>query len=243
MLKITSIQSVLIILVAIGSIITSCSKDTDEDIPTNEVAPLFVNSIVSTEIDFIKTTDDDAFTNLTYIGLDDKEMPDRRTNELFDNNTFVFEASFTNGKIVEIWCHSSFPSQAAAEGYAMKVTERLGKLPTVMRDELAYVVVHTGDEGAFAEAQANFFVVYAENIDTRISNNDFEETVFHESVHASLDAVHLNNTGWLAAQEADRAFITEYAQELPEKEDLAKSALFVYTMIKHPGRLSADIEE
>ncbi|MEO0473625.1 MAG: hypothetical protein AAF206_28700 [Bacteroidota bacterium] len=179
---------------------------------------------------------------LTFIGQADKEMPDKRNNDLFDVNTYVFEASFTDGKVVEIWAHSSFGSEMAAKEYAEKLGPRLGKLPEVMRNPLSHVVLHKGDEGAFAEAAANFFVLYSDNMDERIDNNDLEETVFHESVHASLDAMHLENDAWLAAQNDDNAFITEYAQDIPIKEDLAESALFVYTMKTYPGRLSNEIE-
>ncbi len=219
-------------------VIISCSKD--KDIPIIE--SLFPNSIVSTEIDFIQTTDPDEFLNVTYTGQEDKEMPDKRNDELFDVNTYVFKANFTNNKVVEIWVHSSFGSEVNAREYVDKLTPRLGKLPEVMRAPLSHVVIHKGNEGAFAEANANFFVLYSDNMDERISNNDLEETVFHESVHASLDAIHLKNGDWLRAQESDNAFITEYAQELPNKEDLAESAIFIYTMEKYPNRLSNDIE-
>ena len=79
-------------------------------------------------------------------------------------------------------------------------------------------------------------------MDTRISNNDLEETVFHETIHASLDETYLSGTVWPQAQEDDGNFITEYAQAYSGKEDMAESAIFAYTMIEHPGRLDAEIE-
>ena len=80
-------------------------------------------------------------------------------------------------------------------------------------------------------------------MDTRISNNDLEETVFHESVHASLDSTYLRSQAWLDAQRSDGTFVTQYAKNNPDKEDMAESAIFAYTMLKHPGRLSRDIED
>lgn len=223
--------------------VTDNQPTNDSDDTANQATePLFDNSIVSTNIDFITESDTNAFSNMVYLGQEDKEMPDSTSDILFDTDTFIFEVNFSNGNHTEIWAHSSFGTQEAAQEYANKLTSRLGKLPQFMRDELSHVVLHNGDAGAFAEAEANFFVVYSQNMDVRISNNDLEETVFHETIHATLDADYLQSNEWLQAQQNDSAFITQYAKDNPNKEDIAESALFAYTMIVHPGRLSEQIE-
>ena len=204
--------------------------------------PLFPNSVVSNDIDFIREADPDSFMSLAFIGLDNKEMPSSISNNLFDTGTYVFSATFSDGETLEIWCHSSFQSQAAAEEYANKLCPRLGKLPAFQRNMLDHVVIHTGNAGAFAEIQGQFFVLYADNIDSRISTNDLEETVFHESVHASYQFMYQDDSSWLSAQSSDSAFVTEYGQANPRLEDMAESALFAYTLITFPGRLSEDIE-
>jgi len=252
MLKSTLLISACLVLFA--SLFNSCNKAEAsmpcqaENVPNDMIVipssdPLFVNSIVSTDIDFITATDNDMLENVSFVGLEDKEMPSSLTEELFDQDTYVFNTTYTDGTSVEIWAHSSFGSEAAAQEYVNKLAPRLGKLPNVMRAPLDHVVLHNGDAGAYAESLGHFFMIYSENMDVRISNNDLEETVFHESVHASLDEDHLLSIDWLQAQVVDQNFITEYAQNFPDKEDMAESALFVYTMMTHPGRLSSDIEE
>jgi hypothetical protein len=203
--------------------------------------PLFPNSIVSNDIDFILETDNDQFESLVFIGREDKEMPGNG-NILLDKNTFVFTAAFSNGNEVGIWCHSSFESVDTAQEYAEKVCPRLGKLPLVQRDMLDHVCINTGNHTAFAETQGHFFVLYSENIDARIQTHDLEETIFHESVHASIQDVYENDSIWTNAQQADGNFITTYAQQKPHLEDMPETALFAYTMIVHPGRLSPEIE-
>lgn len=204
--------------------------------------PLFPNSVTSNDIDFIIGTDPDAFTSLAFIGLEDHEMPGNG-NDLFDIDTYVFEATFTNSETLEIWCHSSFDTQEAAQEYAEKLCPRLGKLPLVQREMLDHVVINKGDHTAFAETQGRFFVLYSDNMDDRISTHDLEETVFHESVHASLQDIYEDDPAWTDAQAADPSFVTQYAQDNPHLEDMPETALFAYTMIVHPGRLDADIEE
>ena len=205
--------------------------------------PLFPNSVVSNEIDFISEADPDSFTDLTFVGREDKEMPGAPDgSDLFDVNSFVFEAAFSDDETLEIWCHSSFSTEAAAREYADKLTPRLGKLPAFQRNMMDHVVIHNGDGGAFAEIEGQFFILYSENMDDRISTNDLEETVFHESVHASYQFMYEDSPEWTGAQSADSAFVTEYAQENPRLEDIAESALFAYTYLTQPGRLPADVE-
>jgi len=176
--------------------------------------PLFPNSVVSNEIDFISEADPDSFTDLTFVGREDKEMPGAPDgSDLFDVNSFVFEAAFSDDETLEIWCHSSFSTEAAAREYADKLTPRLGKLPAFQRNMMDHVVIHNGDGGAFAEIEGQFFI-------------HLEETVFHESVHASYQFMYEDSPEWTGAQSADSAFVTEYAQENPRLEDIAESALF-----------------
>lgn len=204
--------------------------------------PLFPNSVVSNDIDFIFDTDPDAFVSLEFLGIEDNvEMPSSISEELFDNGTFMFEATFSNDKKVGIRCHSSFLTQEAAQVYAEKLCPRLGKLPFLQRDLLNYVVIHNGDATAFAEETVNFFVLYSENMDARISTHDLEETVFHESVHASFQTDYEDGAAWLDAQMNDPTFVTEYGQNVL-REDMAETALFAYTYFVSPGRLSSDIE-
>lgn len=223
--------------------ISDIDVENDETNNTKDTKPLFTNSIVSTDLDFIKATDPDAFVSVVYKGQETKEMPGANSGNLIDNNTFIFEATFTNGKKVQIWAHSTFGNKTNAEGYINKLTPRLGKLPNFMRDKLLHVVIHKGDGGAFAEDAGRFFVLYSENMDTRIRNNDLEETVFHESIHVALDLKYAESDLWKKAQKDDTIFITNYAESRPTKEDLAETAIFVYTMMKYPERLPSNVVE
>lgn len=230
-------------------LIISCSDNENntnisqtDDTVIQVINPLFQNSIVSTNIDFIKDSDPNAFSSIQYIGQEVKEMPDSRTDILLDISTYVFEVSFISGDTIEIWAHSTFGDEFAAQEYADKLTSRLGKLPEFIRNIISHVVLHKGNEGAFAESEGHFFVLYSDNMDVRISNNDLEETVFHESIHAALDFEYLQSSQWWQAQQNDDAFITQYAKDNPSKEDMAESALFAYTMIKYSDRLSSEIQ-
>ncbi|WP_072779795.1 hypothetical protein [Marivita hallyeonensis] len=197
---------------------------------------------MSNSIDFIRGDDPSAFHCLAYTGVIRAEMPDKRSDVLFVDDVFAYLARFRDGTDVPIWIHPDIGSEAAARDIARPAVEALGKLPTAMRGRLNHVVIHSGNETAFAEDEGRFFVLYSENIKTRLRDNDLEETVFHESVHATLDVPFLRDAAWLAAQAADGAFITEYAARHPAKEDFAESALFAWALLQHPGRLPLSFE-
>lgn len=207
--------------------------------------PPFVNSIVSTDFDFILDSDPNAQESFRYVERARKEMPDKRTNELFAD-AYVFEVVYAveggGGQTVEIWANCDFGSIREASPYARHLARAIGQQPAFLRESLKHVVLHSGDETAFAEESGGFFVIYAENMDTRLASHDLQETVFHESAHVALEGAHAEAEGWVAAQEADGGFITRYAERLPAKEDVPESAIFAWVVLNHPGRLPAEVE-
>lgn len=210
--------------------------------PAAAGAPLFPNSVVSNDLDFIHETDPGVGYCLRFKGTGRAEMPDKRKDGLFADDVRLFTARYADDAEVGFWVHPDVGDRADAEALIAPVAEAVGRLPGEMRGLLNRVVIHEGDATAFSEDVGRFFVMYSDNIRSRIETRDISETVFHESVHATIDVPHAASAGWIAAQEADGAFITEYAARLPQGEDMAESALFAWAMLKHPGRLPAEIE-
>jgi hypothetical protein len=204
--------------------------------------PLFPNSVASNNLEFIRTDDNSVFCCLTYEGTNRAEMPDKRNDELFVNGAFIYLARYEDGSSVELWAHPDLGSPSLAKKHVEPVANAIGKLPSFMRSKLNHVVIHRGDESAFGESEGHFFVLYSDNIQTRIDNHDLEETVFHESVHATLDSKYRRSSAWRNAQRDDNAFITQYAANNPNKEDMAESALFAWAALVHPGRLPHQVE-
>ena len=52
-----------------------------------------------------------------------------------------------------------------------------------------------------------------------------DETFIHEAVHTSLDPCIYGSEEWNAAVAADNFFISDYARDFPEREDIAESWL------------------
>ena len=75
------------------------------------------------------------------------------------------------------------------------------------------------------------------------SQGILEETLFHEASHTSLDSLHANKLAWIDAQNKDNNFISEYAKEFPNREDIAESYL-PYLAIKYRSdRISESLKK
>lgn len=253
-MKLKSIARVFFLLMLL--VFTNCTSDEkpfiredlkdqengsdDENTNEGDNTPLFEFSVSGTGIDYIKSTDPDTFLGIEYLGQFAKEIPG--VEPTLDPNAYVFEASFTDGKKIGIWCRSNFETLQRATEYANKLTDKLGKLPVFMRDELSHVAVFSGASRASAEPDGKFFFISDKRIDERLADNQLEETVFHEATHVYFEKRYGTSTTWKNAQNTDGIFVTKYAEDNPNVEDIPETAIFVYTMVKYPGRLSQNIE-
>jgi hypothetical protein len=201
----------------------------------------FKNSIASTDFDFITADDPSTFESLSFIERRRAELPDKRDNSLW-RDAFVFEARFSDQTEVTIFIDAQFETQEAAEAEAQRYVHPLGKLPTALRRGVNRLCVHRGGPMTTAFSDIGLIVLYSENASVRISNHDLEETVFHESVHAAWDAEHAESELWRRAQALDQAFVTNYAKSKPDREDLAETALFAFTLLHHPERLPPAVQ-
>jgi len=215
----------------------ACCSTADPTSSTASPDPIFRNSVESNSIDFIKQSDPSTFDCLAFEGQSRQEMPSKLRNGLFLDDVYVYRANFTDGTNVPLWLD---PGITNVESLARDVAFRVGQLPTLLRQPLDHVVINTGDAAASEEADGGFFMLYEDNIRFRMKNHDLSETVFHESVHVSLQSDWLGSKAWRDAVAADPGFITDYATT-DDAEDFAESALFAYAYLKHPERLPATV--
>ncbi|MGD9863253.1 MAG: hypothetical protein AB7S99_08575 [Pseudodonghicola sp.] len=210
--------------------------------PAAAATPPF-GSTADTVFDIVTTGDPSAFVCLSYDGRAVRQMWDKRRDNEFDLEVFLFRAYFSDGPAIDIIVNPEFASPAAAEAEARRYTRPLGQLPPVLRQGIRQVGIHDGSP-TYSAGPGKIFV-YAGRTTQRIAEGHLEESLLHEAVHASLDAAHAAAPGWLEAQRRDAGFVTRYAERHPEREDLAETALFAYALLRHPDRLppadSADV--
>jgi hypothetical protein len=150
-------------------------------------------------------------------------MYDRRINAFANYNAFLFNASFSDGPNVEVQVNPEFGSVAAAQVEAAKYARVIGQLPVVLRSKLETVWIHMGVQ-PFGGGNRNL-LIHTGQADQYVSGGILEETLVHEASHTSLDDTHAASSGWLAAQQSDRVFISTYARDNPTREDIAETFL------------------
>ena len=200
--------------------------------------PLFPNSIASNHLDFILPNDPGACWSISEQEGGRTEMYDPRSDTFFVDNARHFEVTFPN-QVIRINVH---PDVGNHEQRAREAAASVSRLPVLMRIQLRYVNILNGDGTAWSVDAGRFFTLYDGLMARQLAEHDLDETVFHETAHVALDPILSQDPDWRSNQEADGAFITHYAAQNPNTEDIAESALFAWTLIYRPGRLPKDVE-
>jgi hypothetical protein len=187
--------------------------------------------------DIIRPSDWSAYESLSYAGIAERFNFDRRENAFSDKNMHLFDATYADGIEIEVQVNSTDFAMGVAEDYAVYYAEQVGRLPTSLRTDVDELWIHAGG-GSLPWGGGNRSILIHVDIDAAIL--DFEEEIlFHEAAHTSYSPGHDGAPGWLAAQNADPTFISEYARDHPTTEDVAESMLMWYALRYRSARLDA----
>jgi hypothetical protein len=197
-------------------------------------APIY-GSTAGVVFDIITLDDPSSFTCLHDRGRATRQMWDKRIDNEYNVEAFVFDAYFADGPVIEIVVNPEFQTPQEARQEAQRYTRALGQLPPVLRQGIRQVGIHKG-RPTYSAGPGKIFV-YADRTTQRVAEQHLEESLLHEAVHASLDADHARSDAWRAAQASDGRFVTRYGQKHPTREDLAESTLFAFARTFHPQRL------
>tara|TARA_B100000029_G_scaffold472943_1_gene513903 strand:- start:3150 stop:4001 length:852 start_codon:yes stop_codon:yes gene_type:complete len=191
---------------------------------------LFIRN--SSEI--ITESDPTLFDTLTKISDNPRIMFDRRKGWI-TVTPFLFEATFTDGKSIEVQVNPEFESVQIAREIALIYLDPIGKLPAILRQDVETIWLHKGKE-PFGGGNNNLLIHHEMGLEY-IKEGILEEAFLHEASHTSLDPYHYNNK-WEAAQKADGNFISTYARDYPTSEDVAESFPMYYALRYKPSRIS-----
>ena len=185
------------------------------------------------DLDIITAADPSAFIQIVSIESGPRIMFDRRADAgRVVSNPRLFQASYTDGNAIEIQVNPEFdPSEAAIKakfyGYA------IGQLPKLLRLDVKTVWIHKGDK-PFGGGNDNILI---HTDGPGYHGTALEETLFHEGCHTSLDS-RLYGDAWSNAQKLDAEYISTYAKDNPQGEDVAESCALYYAVRFKPERLS-----
>ena len=171
--------------------------------------------------DLIVASDPSALRRLHYAGRDTRTMFDRRANAFVPTDAYLFNATFEGEAVVEVQVNVEFGDPVLAERHAAFYARAIGQLPAGLRTRVETVWVHRGVM-PFGGGNDNI-LVHTGKAAEYLRDGVLEEILMHEAAHTSLDPIHAAADAWLAAQDADGGFISDYARDHSGREDVAES--------------------
>ena len=190
--------------------------------------------------DVVGPADPTSLENVTYTGRGERTILDRRVEEWIPVDAYLFDVRYSGGTL-EFQVNPEFGSVDAARAEVDAYAAPIGRMPAALISELTYVTINAGTElfGAAVGGSLHGGVIIHTGQGAEYSRDGFlEEVLFHEAGHVTFDLGHANASGWRTAQDADSVFISEYARDYPDREDLAESILPYFAVRYRPDRLS-----
>ena len=189
----------------------------------------------------LNSSDISTFISLESISDNQRTMFDRRNNGSWITITpFLFEAKFSDGTQIEVQVNNEFENKTNAEKVALTYLESIGRLPELFRKDVETVWIHKGNE-SFGGGNNNILIHHDRGLE-REKYGLLEEIFLHEAAHTSLDSDHSLSNGWINAQKADNGnFISDYAKEYPQREDVAETFPLCFALKYKRDRLDNGI--
>jgi hypothetical protein len=185
--------------------------------------------------DIVSQQDSSTIDSITYVGRGLKLVYDRRVNNWININAYLFRIKWNDGLTSQAVVNPEFTLQEAtiqAEKYGFSV----GQLPKILRTDVNELWIHKGLQ-PFGGGNKSI-LIHTEQATQYEKDGILEETLIHEAAHTSLDANHAKATEWVSAQQKDGNFISTYAQQYPDREDIAETFLTWIAVRHRASRIS-----
>ncbi|MCY4514523.1 MAG: hypothetical protein OXC69_05235 [Candidatus Tectomicrobia bacterium] len=170
----------------------------------------------------ITAADPTTFLSLDDAGRHDRQVWDSRIRKWSIIKTYVFNARYDDGLLIEVLVNPEYGSTSAATQVADRYARILGQIPTGLRVGVNMLTIHKGYEGANGGGNHDINL-HEDHAEETMARGFLEEMILHEAVHATLGPNHNNDEDWQRAQTLDGMYISTYARDYPHTEDLAES--------------------
>ena len=193
--------------------------------------PPFAVTYISPQI--IERSDPTRLGSITYAGRGERRVWDKWSEMWNMINAYLFDAQY-EGQVVEFLVNPEFGSREAAQAEVETFAHALGQMPAVLMPGVKRVIMNAGWARWYASRTEGRITIH-----TDFEPGNRQEGLVHEATHTTLDLAHIDSPGWRAAQEADGVFISNYAWDNPDREDVAESFLAWFAVRYQSERLSA----
>jgi hypothetical protein len=180
----------------------------------------------------------------------DRLFYDKSIPSFIDYPAHVYKINFGDGLSVDFEIYTEF-SQEEALAIKQKYAPLIGQLGKELRKNIKSIEFLKGDYTA--SAQRNNDLSYSNitipidwlnnNVETRPDGDRTEELFIHEATHLSIDPYVYGQRGWNDAVYLDGNYLSTYAKDNPESEDIAET-FQAYIAVKYfPERIKSSLRD
>ncbi|MEM9819674.1 MAG: RICIN domain-containing protein [Bacteroidota bacterium] len=177
----------------------------------------------------IQAKDASAFKSAEYVTSEAARMYDRDANnnqgDWIKPEAYIYRLTYDDYITSEIRIRKKDFDRESANRLAQKYGHKMGQLPACLRRGTKYVNILKSDAlfgGNNYEKSIEITIGKTSEEYEKVGN--MEETILHEAAHAALDDIY-QETEWTKTRDRDKKYISSYAAEYPNREDIAESFL------------------
>ena len=200
--------------------------------------------------DLISSSDYTVYSTSIYEGIETRLFYDKSIPDFINYPAHIFKVNFGDGLSVDFEIYSEFSEQEAIS-IEQKYAPLMGQLGKELRKDIKSIEFLKGDSVASAQRSADlsyanitFHIDWLTNtVETRPDGDKTEELLIHEAAHLSIDPYVYNQQGWIDAVSLDNNYISTYAKDNPDSEDVAET-FQAYIAVKYfPERISNSLRD
>ena len=219
--------------------------------PASAQDPPFRGTVFDLSSNLLNASDPSSLRTITYAGEAERDFLETRDGEpwkIVRVTVHVFDVEFDR-KRMEFQVHLELGGPEEARTEVDRYALMFGRLPWALRERVREVEIQAqgarpsyGHGYDWTDPRAGTVTVHTGAVDREdiIRRGFMEEIFMHEGAHTSWDPDHEDAPGWRAAQRADGTFISDYARDYPDREDVAETVLAWFALYYQPHRVSAD---
>jgi FtsZ-binding cell division protein ZapB len=199
--------------------------------------------------DLIKSSDYTIYSTSSYQGIETRLFYDKSIPDFINYPAHVYKVNFGDNLSIDFEIYTEFTLEEAGN-IEQKYAPLIGQLGKDLRRNIKSFEFLKGEEVASAQrtddlnyANITFHTDWLTLVETRFSGDRTEELLIHESAHLSIDPYVYGQQGWTNAVNLDGNYLSTYAKDNPNSEDIAET-FQAYIAVKYfPDRISNSLRD
>ena len=195
--------------------------------------------------EWLTSSDPSIYLGKSYIGIETFTWYDLRNSQWTNSEAYSYELSYEFGIKITASIHTD-NNQSQIENYLDEWGRMLGQAPARLLQglgEFQVVPAEENTDGLMANGYTDptHIVLYSndpiQNLEKEQSGGWVREAIIHELGHAVFGSAQ-ESAEWLEAQATDPCFISDYARDYPNGEDVSESVMPYLMLRLMPERVS-----